>query len=1338
MGNIFVRAESGKLVYGFSVKTAAGTWKDYKEHVNLPEVNQRHVIQMKYEAAESAKLTVWIDGVQGPSAISAAGEKAAISNGKDKIFGIGSEVNPDPAAAARGWAGNFSRARIADADASWKFRSQNQLLHIDFRGTLRGVNYIAAAAEDNTGTLSARTPAPAVENSFAVFTGRTSGFDFTAPDFSLGTGKVTTGFAAEMKFTPAETGVLQTLFAAGGNIFLRYNAAGQLEFGISYQENGKWADQKITAAAPAGAQHTVSVAYVPNSAGTAAVLQMRVDGTDQAPVTASSLAALENPIAAKVSFANEVHPAALDRGFTGKIDEIRFARTDAKFTPDDFKLTYVSDICDTSGVLPANTIEVTSNECADLIKAKLSALRPTEKQADYLDWGQIGFVHFNVNTFTGNSWGHGTEDPAVINAETIDTDQWARTFADAGFKMIMVTVKHHDGFELFDSRYNRKHDWPSTATAKNGGPKDLFAQIVKSARKHGLKVGVYYSPADSYMQLQNVFANGSPKSERTIPTLTADDDRAARVASGELPTFKYQATDYGEYMLNQLYELLTDYGAIDEVWFDGAQGNTTKPEYYDYAAFYDLIGKLQPQAIQANAAPDARWIGNESGWARTSEWSPQGVSFDQYGKIMIYPRQTAADGVLGSIESVIDGVRTGAITKLHWYPGEVDAKNGPEWFNNSGKRGPNKPKSMSEIVTFYEQSTGRNAQFLLNMPPHTDGRLPQDDADIMRAYREELLRRYGTDLALGKESSVAASAAAAAVPAPKLTDGSKLSADPAAGNTPIYTVKFGAPTKVDAVILGEDVRSSGQQVERFKVQGRDSAGMWRDLTAGTTIGQQRNLRFAESLVSEIRLEVTSSRGPVQMARIEVYHSESEIQDGPRAYFIDPSAVKAGDGKTADTPMNSIEALHDISLVPGSVILVKNGTALTGDFAVFGYGTADQPITVTTYGDGAAPAVALNGIKATTLEALLTELAKDQAGWKFAAAIEQLPALRNYIPQEDLQPAASSQNADAVAESAFDGKSDTIWHNQWEPSAAAGPHSLTIDLGKRYEDISYVDYLGRVTANRNGTAKNYRIYTGDSAENLTLAQEGVLEDKPYTHRIALGAPAAGRFVKFEIVSSYGDNVSGSAAEINVETAAIIPEVPGASVHPEEKTYTVTVKSANPNQGTAAISAAGPFKSGDKVKLTAAPNAGFEFVNWVNADGKEVSKDAVLVVTVGEANAAYTANFQAGSHKPAEPVDPVAPVEPADPVDPVEPKPGDPVQPADPSSPSQPNQPGGTGETDAESGKEPVSDFGSDSDTNSGEILAKTGAGIAGALGIAALFGVMGISLITRRRNRETSL
>ena len=194
-----------------------------------------------------------------------------------------------------------------------------------------------------------------------------------------------------------------------------------------------------------------------------------------------------------------------------------------------------------------------------------------------------------------------------------------------------------------------------------------------------------------------------------------------------------------------------------------------------------------------------------------------------------------------------------------------------------------------------------------------------------------------------------------------------------------------------------------------------------------------------------------------------------------AYFIDPSAPKAGDGLSADSPMTSSEQLHDVSLFPGSVILVKNGTKLTGAFAVFGYGHVDNPITVTTYGKGSAPSVAFKDVKATTLAGALTELGKDKAGWVFQPMVDKVPSLRSYVPQEEMRVVKqSSQNSgDGEVSNLLDGSFDTIWHSQWSPTTAKGPHWVVLDLGKKYDDLKYLDYLPRQTGT-NGVAKEYTL------------------------------------------------------------------------------------------------------------------------------------------------------------------------------------------------------------------------------------------------------------------------
>ena len=980
-GNIFVREAGGKLEYGFSSLTN-NKWNDHKTQIVLPPNSVKHILQLAYTpAASGSTLQLSVDGTAGPTVTSGANQYAAIGTGLSKRFGIGYEVNTAASAANRGFEADMYRVRIAPANAAWEYLDATQLMGVDFLGSFNGTTYTKSGDEQMLGTLTSRTNGLTITDSAVTLPGDTAGLEFAPTGFSLGDGtEVTKPMVAELRFTPTKTDSMQTLFSAGGNLFVRYEANGSFVYGISVQSNGKWTDHKITAAAPAGEEHVVSVAYVPKADGTTKLV-MRVDDGDVQTKDVQGKAALNADVKDKVGIGNEMHTAdnARKRGFVGTIGEVRLAETSAAFTDKEFRLVYTPVDCDTSGISPANTFEVTPAECTASLKAKLSALRPTEEQADYIDWGRIGFMHYGVNTYTGNDWGDGDEDPKIVDPTDLDTDQWARSFADAGFKMLMVTVKHHDGFELYDSRYNTEHDWANTAVAEKTGEKDLFRKIVNSARKYGIKIGIYYSPADSYMEKQGVWGNDSARVKRTIPTLVENDDRAQKVADGTLPTFEYEATDYGAYMLNQLYELLTEYGDIAEVWFDGAQGNTAGTEHYDYGVFYDMIRKLQPTTIQANAAYDARWVGNEDGWARETEWSPQAAYNDGVDKVALKPSQMAKDGVLGSMSSVLSEIRSGSANQLHWYPAEVDVKNSPGgWFHKDNGT----PSDVNTLLKYYEQSTGRNSQYLLNVPPAKSGKLADADVAVLQDMTKELEKRYGTDLALGRDATVAAVTDGEAVAAPKLTDGSKLSSDEAVGNTPTYTVELGSATAVDAVRLGEDVRNAGQQVESFVLEGRVN-GEWQKLYSGTatTIGQQRNLRFAVKTVDAVRVRITASRGPVRLSRLEVFHYQDTVDMGARKYYIDPTADKAGDGRTEQTPMTSIEQLHDVTVPAGSTILIKAGTTLTGDFGVFGYGTEDKPITVTSYGEGTTPKASFTGMDENMgFKAVLDQLGKTDAGW----------------------------------------------------------------------------------------------------------------------------------------------------------------------------------------------------------------------------------------------------------------------------------------------------------------------------------------------------------------------
>ena len=277
---------------------------------------------------------------------------------------------------------------------------------------------------------------------------------------------------------------------------------------------------------------------------------------------------------------------------------------------------------------------------------KASQVRPTARQIAWQRLERTAFLHFGVNTFTGLEWGTGDEDPDVFQPAGLDTDQWARALRDGGFKLAILTVKHHDGFVLYPSRYT---DHSVASSSWRDGRGDVLRSFADSMRRHGLKVGVYISPADENQYLHGVYANGSARTARTIPTLVDGDDRTPRPLA--TPS---RATDYGAHMLNQLYEVLTEYGPVDEVWFDGAQGRIPpdKVEKYDWDSWYTLVRSLAPDAAIAVSGPDVRWVGNEGGLAREDEWSVVPVKEKDYGRTDYALAYDAPD--MGSRDALVE------------------------------------------------------------------------------------------------------------------------------------------------------------------------------------------------------------------------------------------------------------------------------------------------------------------------------------------------------------------------------------------------------------------------------------------------------------------------------------------------------------------------------------------------------------------------------------------------------------------------------------------------------------------------------------------------------------
>ena len=418
---------------------------------------------------------------------------------------------------------------------------------------------------------------------------------------------------------------------------------------------------------------------------------------------------------------------------------------------------------------------------AHLLSADAMAIRPRPSRAQ-LAWQReelAMFVHFGVNTFTDREWGEGTEDPRIFNPSRLDARQWARTARAAGFKAMILTAKHHDGFCLWPTR-TTTHSVASSPWKDGKG--DVVREFVDACRAEGLKAGLYLSPWD----------------------------RNASVY-GDSPR-------YNDFYITQLTELLTQYGTINEVWFDGANGEgpNGKRQTYDWARNWGTVRRLQPQAVMfSDAGPDVRWIGNENGAAGTTNWST------------VDPRIVTAPGVSGDevMRSLQNGDRDGSV----WRPGETDVSIRPGWFNHPAEDG--KVRTADNLVSLYFSSVGRNSKLLLNVPPTRDGLFHDTDVANLLAMRAQLDQEFA--------------------PSRRLQGTSRWTrTGPTSG---VLDVTLQRAARVAILDLREEI-AQGQRIARYRVEGRSGDG-WRVITQGTTVGYRRLERVATDDIRQLRLVV---------------------------------------------------------------------------------------------------------------------------------------------------------------------------------------------------------------------------------------------------------------------------------------------------------------------------------------------------------------------------------------------------------------------------------------------------------------------------------------------------
>jgi alpha-L-fucosidase len=450
------------------------------------------------------------------------------------------------------------------------------------------------------------------------------------------------------------------------------------------------------------------------------------------------------------------------------------------------------------------------------IVAKAANVTPSARQ---LRWQQLeltAFFHFGVNTYTDREWGTGKESSSIFNPELFDAEQWIKTVKAAGFKQVIITAKHHDGFCLWPSKYT-EHSVKNSPWKNGKG--DVVKEVAAACRKYGVGFGVYLSPWDMHAPM-------------------------------------YGTDAYNDFFVNQLTELLTQYGRVDEVWFDGANGEgpNGKKQVYDFNRWYAVIRKLQPAATIAIMGPDVRWVGTETGMGREQEWSVIPADENMMDKIAdgsqkdvaFAPKGDKMQKDLGSREKIKEA------KGLVWYPAETDVSIRPGWFYHAKED--DKVKSPQRLLDIYFSSVGYNSVLLLNIPPNKEGLLSASDVKSLEGFSVLLKKTFANNLAKG-----ATVKCSNGIHANALLDQSYTTYFTTKGKDTTTVIEFTFPSAktFDVLSLQENI-SIGQRVEKFVFEYKDGEE-WKPIAEGSTIGYKRLLKFNAVTAKEVRLRILSSR-----------------------------------------------------------------------------------------------------------------------------------------------------------------------------------------------------------------------------------------------------------------------------------------------------------------------------------------------------------------------------------------------------------------------------------------------------------------------------------------------
>lgn len=660
---------------------------------------------------------------------------------------------------------------------------------------------------------------------------------------------------------------------------------------------------------------------------------------------------------------------------------------------------------------------------------------PSENQMRWQEMEYYAFVHLSVNTYTDMSWGKGDEDPKIFNPVDLDCRQWARIAKEAGMKGIIITAKHHSGFCLWPSKYT---DYSVKNSPWKNGKGDIMREMADACKEYGLKLGVYLSPWD-----RNHADYGKP--------------------------------EYITYFRNQLTELLTNYGEVFEVWFDGANGGDgyygganeirkiDRKTYYDWENTYALVRKLQPKIVIWNDngdRADLRWVGTEAGYVGETNWS------------LLNAKGTVTEDML----------RHGLENGDAWVPGEVNTSIRPEWFYHL--REDSKVKTVNELMETYYNSIGRNGTLLLNFPIMPNGLIHKYDEKAVLDFAQAQKEAFAKNLA--KNVKVEVSSFKGKFDGINTVDGDKetfwTTEDHIKQGS--VTLNFNEPISFNRFLVQEYIKL-GQRVKSFTVEAFVN-GEWKQLANQTTIGYKRILCFPNVKADKIRFTIADSKASPIISNIEVY-------DAPQILTA-PKLIREKSGEITIIPA---DAGSEIYYTIGGSNPTSKSIKYSGKIS-----TNNKKVIV--------KAIAYNST--TGKSSPITEESFDIGRQKWMIL----------------------NTNDKDAEKALDGNPDTVWHQNKDQSQKL-PIDLIIDLGQA-ENLIGFKYLPDQDLRSKGIITNYKFYTSTDNKTWKLTDEGEfsnINNNPLWQNKTFKAVKA-RFIKLQALkNTKEDNIAGYA-EIYVIT------------------------------------------------------------------------------------------------------------------------------------------------------------------------------------------------------------